>query len=241
MIRKNQFKSIHFFIFIIIILLIGCKRKKTIEFYKDKKIKCEFEYNILFKQSYIERCYFQNGNVKYICKYKNNLKNGLEQNFYTNGTKKSTGNFLHGMKHGEFCLFNDVGILKEISYYKNDTIIKKVGYTEDKILRDIVLFRNGKENIIEEFWENGAIKHKCFIENDGNKQDSYRYYEDSTLGSILHIRKGLYHGEWKMYYESGNIAEEGQFYKGKEVGKWIRYMEDGEIISIDKYPDSLTY
>lgn len=67
-------------------------------------------------------------NLCTFCTYKSNKLNGKYTVFYPNGKIAEKGKYKQGKKHGKFYVFTRTGILKNISLYKEDSLIDRTIY-----------------------------------------------------------------------------------------------------------------
>lgn len=69
-----------------------------------------------------EYWYYPDGQLGYVCEYKNGLKDGVFKSYWDNGNISRIGYFKHGKKHGE-----------ELNYHEEGWLYEKKNYVEDKL------------------------------------------------------------------------------------------------------------
>lgn len=135
-----------------------------------------------------------------------------------------------------------------VIYYKNQ--IKEIGhwkegkqnglfqlYTEDGILIDNALFKDGeRDGITEQFYnDTGKIRISVNYKN-GILDGEYRiYYPNEKLQAETYYANGELSGEYKEYYENGNIRLTGNYKENLPDGEWKFYLEKGNLQSVVNY------
>ncbi|MBW3518625.1 toxin-antitoxin system YwqK family antitoxin [Flavobacterium sp. NKUCC04_CG] len=66
--------------------------------------------------------YFENGGIKDISNWKNDLEDGVSTSFFANGQMDIKLSWKKGIKEGKSEIWYDSGIKKSIRYFKNDTL-----------------------------------------------------------------------------------------------------------------------
>jgi len=151
-------------------------------YFDDYKIQSEFymspEDN--FEGRYIE--YRENGNIKEICFYKNNLKNGICLLMDEENRIEEYGYYKDGKKHGKF------------KYFDNEIIEIKCNYYEGLLEGSFKSYINGK--LFEETGYKKSSQHGVFREY---------YYDEEILKKEGKYNNGNRDGIWIEYDKSGNI------------------------------------
>ncbi len=77
----------------------------------------------------IHKEYFENGKLKRICLFRENVLDGREVNYWPNGTKKRSLNYTKGMIDGVFEEWDIEGVQTTLkTYYKNKLICVKSNF-----------------------------------------------------------------------------------------------------------------
>ncbi len=216
---------------------------------------------ILSKQLYVNDkiegnafVYYEDGNLKTEENYKNNLKDGKEYRFSTDGRLVSIYLYRKGgvvertrlnryndnsKKEGLWQEFYSGYILKKEEYFKNgllDGYYKE--YDEQGKLTLTLLYRNGilqeqiKEEEIEsleqkEYYSDGTIKSSGFFKDD-KPVGIHKVYDKTGNVSVALI-----------YNDNSELIEKGIVNSdGKRVGDWINYYPDGEIKAKGKFKNN---
>jgi len=79
-------------------------------------------------------------------------------------------------------------------------------------VRQIILTKKDKRIFAGEYFSNGQLKAKFFLDSSGK-----------------------YHGTGKYYYEDGCIKSQGAFYHGLYSGTWKSYNRSGNLITVEEY------
>ncbi|WP_338226455.1 toxin-antitoxin system YwqK family antitoxin [Algoriphagus confluentis] len=160
--------------------------------------------------------------------FKDNLPDGLMEEFYANGQIKKLVNFSNGKLNGEFFEFNLTGDvllsgsyqdgLKEgewNSYYKNGT--KKSEYSYSK---------NLLHGTYKAFFPDGNLQKSVEYQNDQENGSYMRFHEDGQPEIIGAFAKGELNGSWENFDNLGELISKGEFLAGIKVGIWKEQVKD---------------
>ena len=148
-----------------------------------------------------------------IYSYKDGELDGLNVIYYKNQIKE-TGHWKEGKQNGLFQL-----------------------YTEDGILIDHALFKNGeRDGLTEQFYnDTGKIRISGNYKN-GILDGEYKvYYPNEKLQAETYYVNGELNGAYIGYYENGNIKLTGNYKENLPDGEWKFYLEKGNLQSIVNY------
>ncbi|TBV26878.1 hypothetical protein DMZ43_07390 [Meridianimaribacter sp. CL38] len=83
----------------------------------------------------------------------------------------------------------------------------------------------------EEYYENGKISAKGFIEKDGSKTGEWKYYsrEDGYLFMSGAFENDKKIGVWKEYNSEGHVTMSGTYENDNRVGVWKVYDSKGKV------------
>ncbi len=134
--------------------------------------------------------YYSDGQVFLKGAYKNGKMDGIFKNYYATGELKSEKHFLEDEKNGP-----------ELHYFKNGSIRQKSNYVKNKLQGDFVTyFKNG------------------------NVSDSLKYMNGKPIGQNL------------QYYSNGIVSVKGDFDEsGKLNGMYYNYDLDGKLFNETEY------
>lgn len=78
------------------------------------------------KKQGLFKAYYQNGSLRQICSYRNDIKEGREIRYWPNGVKKMNANFNNGVLEGQFEEWDDAGnLICTRSYFKGKMVLSK--------------------------------------------------------------------------------------------------------------------
>ncbi|PHI18015.1 hypothetical protein CEQ90_20155 [Lewinellaceae bacterium SD302] len=163
-----------------------------------------------------------NGDLQCVGAYKNNRKHGEWKCFYKNGDLKWKSDYISGVENGtsefreknglwrRYSVVNGVleGIYEEIYTYKNDTILIKGYFENDKRSDTWLHFRQNGSKYLEEnyvddklygeqltYYDNGFIQTRGYVIGTDSSslnlgylniimEDTLWYYNENTMGEI---------------------------------------------------------
>ena len=177
-----------------------------------------------------------------------NGRDGLWIIYLDNGKISQESNFLKGKRNGIFKDYNNVGILTEESYFKNEVFDgeRKLYYDSGK-LEMTVLYHNGLLNgLATTLYENGNTK-ELSTYTKGNKDGvSKLFFENGKIQFEAVFKNGQQHGPFTSYYKNGNIQHKGKIdtnslAESHLIGEIYSYNEDGTLkTKIMAYKDGRT-
>ncbi|MEM2144090.1 MAG: hypothetical protein QW279_01920, partial [Candidatus Jordarchaeaceae archaeon] len=184
--------------------------------------------------------YYTDGSLKSTGEYKNGKKEGEWKYFFRNGNIEQIGKYLQGLPHGKWIwYYENAAVLREEIFVKGKREGEFFEFSEkgDTILKGY--FINDKE---EDFWvyqlndyrEEGKYQ-------EGRKTGIWKAYNKHT-GKLIFIGEyvdGLENGIHKYFYPDGKIKEEGNYSLGIKQGTWKKYDEEGQIYLTIEYEDGL--
>lgn len=160
----------------------------------------------------IRKEYHSNGKIKSIVEYKNDLPNGVYENYDVNGNLIEKGMSLNGEKHG-ICYW----------YYENGNVEIKARYEK------------GVENgTITYYFKSGALRDSTRFVNGLQEGLLYTYYEDGNIDRIQEYENDTLNGIFKYFYHNGNLAMDAKIKKGTTT-YYIEYDSLGNVT--DEFSD----
>ena len=202
--------------------------------------------------------YYDNGQLKSIENYVDNIEHGSFIYYYENGTISAEGTMKNGELEGAYSEYNEKGQLKEFTTYKNgdkDGAFKRFWETGE--LKEEGTYRKNADSwnepfkigVYKKYHPNGdmIISAKFGIDEDNDEMligkgilNDY-YKTDDPYKSILkeetNFLDGEYHGVKKEYYENGELRFKGEFIKGEGVGIHKAYYDNGQLKSNTTFVD----
>ena len=196
------------------------------------------------------RQYYEEGDIKSISPFKNNVADGVFISYYQNGNMKEKHAYKNGNEEGEGIFYYENGKLEEKYFMKNGKLDgEAINYFEDGKIRNKAIY---KDDIIleEEVHENNEIKKNTFKNGEIVQQDIYSknkklkakkfflengkmkiisYHENGSKQEEVFVINELFDGEALAYYPSGKLKEKDFFKNGKREGEAIIYYENGNV------------
>ena len=220
------------------------------EEFKNKLLK---EYLIFKKDGLFngeKREYYEEGEIKSISPFKNNVADGVFISYYQNGNIKEKHIYKNGNKEGEGIFYYENGKLEEKYFMKNGKLDgEAINYFEDGKIRNKSIFKDGvlleeeiyKDNEIRKntfkngeivqqdiYSKNKILKAKKFLLENG-KMKIISYYENGNKQEEIFVMNELFDGDAFAYYPSGKLKEKDFFKNGKREGEAIIYYENGNV------------
>ena len=196
------------------------------------------------------RQYYEEGDIKSISPFKNNVADGVFISYYQNGNIKEKHIYKNGNKEGEGIFYYENGKLEEKYFMKNGKLDgEAINYFEDGKIRNKSIFKDGvlleeeiyKDNEIRKntfkngeivqqdiYSKNKILKAKKFLLENG-KMKIISYYENGNKQEEIFVMNELFDGDAFAYYPSGKLKEKDFFKNGKREGEAIIYYENGNV------------
>lgn len=157
--------------------------------------------------------FYENGQLRYTGKFKNNEPVGEFVYYSAEGTMIGRGNYHDKKKQGKWEFFSeDNGALILLEHYDNGVLVDKS-----------VVYNPVNQKVVEETEYVNGLRHGIYS----------KYYDNGVLMIMANYNQDTLDGEYKAYYFNGNLKEEGYFSSGVKIGKWKTYDTDGNILSED--------
>lgn len=183
---------------------------------------------------------------QYQLEFRENLLDGVFEEFYPEGTIKKVVNYQKGVLHGEFFEFSKEGeVLLSGAYfegeksgdwfvYRSDGSLKSeyrylnnvldglsVAYYASGQVSERIPFEMGEINgVYESFYPEGSPKQRVtFV--DGQEQGEFtQYHADGKLAILANFSKGVLEGIWEDYDDQGRLLSKGMYQQGDREGEW---------------------
>jgi len=231
--------------------------KKGTGGYNSFDINGKLHFSILKKGYGVE--YHENGEMKYIGKFKMNQYNGKGIEYYENCNISYEGQWKDGEANGQGIEYYEQTEIKcyegqwkdhkchgrGISYHENGNVGYEGQWNDNKYHgRGIAYHENGNIGYVGTYL-NGMLHGSGTIYDTSGKFKNYEgeWYNDTRSGHgiqyLTQTEIKVYEGQWKddkyhgmgiLYHENGNILYKGQFIREKKCGKGIEFDENGDKI-----------
>ncbi len=192
----------------------GILHGKKIEYFPGGKLKrAVYEFKNGQKNGqYI--LYNDNGNIKEIGKYTNELLDSNVVAFYKNGNKKYEFYYEMGIKKG-----------KSVTYFSNGNIEQSS-----------FIVNGVPEGLVETYYEAGNIRQKAYYK-DGFRHGPYeRYHLTGIKAEESYYYQG-YMDSVSYFWDNvfGTKLKQEYYNKGKKEGTWINFNQFGDTLSVYNY------
>ena len=196
------------------------------------------------------RQYYEEGDIKSISPFKNNIANGTFISYYQNGNIKEKHTYKNGNEEGEGIFYYENGKLEEKYFMKNGKLDEEaINYFEDGKIKNKAIFKDGV-TLEEEIYKDNEIRKNTFKNGEIVQQDIYSknkilkakkfflengkmkiisYYENGNKEEEVFVINELFDGDAFAYYPSGKLKEKDFFKNGKREGEAIIYYENGNV------------
>ncbi|MFN2422611.1 MAG: toxin-antitoxin system YwqK family antitoxin [Cryomorphaceae bacterium] len=153
----------------------------------------------------------------------------IRNTYYDDGTVKSTGGYVDGVKEGTHRLYDQEGNITAGELYSKG---EKIG--------EGIIDRNGDyQGIWKLYFESGELKAEGEFENSKRTGDWIYYHKNGETEHKAKFADGLPNGRWTWYYEDGKLRREEFFRRGKEDGTVKEYDREGNIVVQGDYISGL--
>ncbi|PGH26164.1 phosphatidylinositol-4-phosphate 5-kinase [Fusobacterium animalis] len=196
------------------------------------------------------RQYYEEGDIKSISPFKNNVADGTFISYYQNGNIKEKHTYKNGNEEGEGIFYYENGKLEEKYFMKNGKLDgEAINYFEDGKIKNKAIFKDGV-TLEEEIYKDNEIRKNTFKNGEIVQQDIYSknkilkakkfllengkmkiisYYENGNKQEEIFVMNELFDGDAFAYYPSGKLKEKDFFKNGKREGESIIYYENGNV------------
>lgn len=187
----------------------------------------------------------------YIINFKDNLPDGMMEEFYPDGKIKKLVNFSEGKLNGDLFEFGTTGeillsgryfedqkvgewnsyylngVKKSENYYENDLL---EGVTRNfyfnGVLAEVVPLKSGKlEGLYQSFFQSGAIQKRVLFKDGVEEGEFLLFFEDGQINVKCEFVKGELRGPWAHYDEDGKVLSAGSYFDGEKNGEWKEHFE----------------
>ena len=213
--------------------------RTTYDFQGGLKTTCEEYYTLYGKKEGKYTCYGITGHKFKECMYQNDLKHGIEFEYFPDSTIKSMHTYSKGKKNGKFWVKSYEGWYIIKGEYENNKFKGTIRRWDEKsrILIFSCWYSRGKKHGPEITWysknftlENPSKQYRC------NQIKSYTVYNNGVLNGFellysykgllvkkAHYLNGILHGRYIENYECGSKKCESVYLMGTLIGtlkKW---------------------
>ncbi len=190
--------------------------------------------------------WYENGNRKDKCKYKNGFYVDTVYHWYKNGKIKQL-EILSGRKvRTEGCSVCDGNIIR---FFENGKLKEKFKTLNNKIQGTYLTYeKNGNWKIrtyrndtlngpsTEYIKENGKIIKVYGQYKNGNEDGLWKWFNNKNkLYQTATFEEGFYNGQYLKFHPNGKIKEKANLINGEYNGEVFYYNSKGNLIKIENY------
>jgi len=168
--------------------------------------------------------YYEEGNIKSIIPFRNNMVEGLTITYYENGNIDEEVNYKNDKMNGEAKSYDENGKLNGRTIFKDDIKLEEEVHKENEILKNT--FKNGelvKQDICE---LNGTLRERRIL--NGDEMEYSTFYPNGNVKQKILTKDKIIIKE-QIYAKSGNIMSNSFFSDGKPVTEYFEYYPDGKL------------
>ena len=166
--------------------------------------------------------FFAGGQVKKIVNYKAGILDGGFFEFNEEGELLLSGNYEQGQRSGDWVVYRSDGTKKSEYTYRNNLLEEfALSYYPSGQLAERIPFEQGVVNgFYESFFPDGKVQQSLEFVDGLEGGPLKQYYADGTLALSCSFFKGLLEGNWEKFSTSGQLEAQGAYRKGERDGAW---------------------
>ena len=193
------------------------------------------------KQGYWEFYNDNDGSVRSKGLYKNGLRYGEWEEYWTNGNLRLKCNMVNNKREGVWEWYDYKGNLESKILYDDNILVKDLPLTEseDKKNKLFIPRKLSNEDSRYSEWNNKQpIKDGKRInqyDSEGNKQGMWYDYYDGKLYSKGNYINNKKEGYWETYHSNGQLEGKVSYVNGKRNGICEYYWANGNLWIKDNY------
>ena len=168
--------------------------------------------------------YYEEGNIKSIIPFRNNIVEGLTITYYENGNIDEEVNYKNNKMNGEAKSYDENGKLNGRTIFKDDIKLEEDVYKENEILKNT--FKNGELVKQDICTLNGTLKERRIL--NGNEMEYSTFYPNGNVKQKILTKDKIIIKE-QIYARNGNIMSNSFFSDGKPVIELFEYYPDGKL------------
>ena len=168
--------------------------------------------------------YYEEGNIKSIIPFRNNMVEGLTITYYENGNIDEEVNYKNNKMNGEAKSYDENGKLNGRTIFKDNIKLEEDVYKENEILKNT--FKNGELVKQDICTLNGTLKERKIL--NGDEMEYSTFYPNGNVKQKILAKDKIIIKE-QIYARNGNIMSNSFFSDGKPVTEYFEYYPDGKL------------
>jgi len=168
--------------------------------------------------------YYEEGNIKSIIPFRNNMVEGLTITYYENGNIDEEVNYKNDKMNGEAKSYDENGKLNGRTIFKDDIKLEEEVHKENEILKNT--FKNGELVKQDICVLNGTLRERRIL--NGDEIEYSTFYPNGNVKQKILAKDKIIIKE-QIYARNGNIMSNSFFSDGKPVTEYFEYYPDGKL------------
>jgi antitoxin component YwqK of YwqJK toxin-antitoxin module len=169
--------------------------------------------------------------------FKEDLPDGLMEEFHPNGKIKKLVTFANGKLNGDFFQFNELGDLQlSGSYVQDQKSGEWASYYDGGIKKSEFNYEEGLlSGITTNFYPDGTVSELVPLKSGQLEGTFQSFYPTGVKQKEVQFEEGKENGPFLLYYPDGKVSAKGEFQKGSLNGIWEFFTTEGVLISKGNY------
>jgi antitoxin component YwqK of YwqJK toxin-antitoxin module len=209
-------------------------------FYLDVPLyKLEFKNNLL--EGVFEE-FYREGSTKKVVNYQKGMPHGDFFEFSESGELLLSGNYFEGQKSGDWTVFRSDGSVESEYSYENNLLVgtSTSYYANGQVAERIPFDRGTISGGYESFFSDGSPKERVSFVAGEEQGEFKQFHPNGKLAIAANFSKGILEGSWENYDDQGHLVTKGSFVKGDRVGEWQeRYEAVPQFFQVGNYENDL--
>ena len=171
------------------------------------------------------------------------LKSGEWLEYYDVGGLAVREFYVKGKKSGPYLRYSPEGALILEAYYSNDLLDGAFkAYSFEMAVVEEGLYKSGDKvgEWKKYFPYTKSIEAEEFYDENGNRIGTWKYYyENKRIARIEKYENGIAVGTWEEYYPNKSISKRKNYELGVPVGDYIEYHSSGKVSVSGQYESGM--
>ena len=183
--------------------------------------------------------YHENGKVREVVNFENDLREGISTGYHPNGVKSFEITWVENTATGNYKSFTESGALKEdknLVDSENDGFYKSYfDIGESHIEYEGTYSKNKLNGKLIEYHSNGKVYQETNYVNGEITGEQKTYNSLGILVGVYNYAEGLLNGSYKTYHNNGKESQVGKMSDGNFVGEFNSFHTNGNPHLIVNY------
>ena len=163
--------------------------------------------------------------------FQNNLKHGVSQTFFLDGTIRQELRYENDQIEGTVKTYFEDGQLQDRTKFSNNVPNgKSERFFRDGAVQQIIHFEAGRlQGPYEEYYPTGKIKRRATYQDGELEGEELTFHEDGSKAIVANYKKGFLDGEYLEYFPDGSIQKQATYKNGTITGESKEFYENGKL------------